>query len=83
MIHDDYQGLEIEKHEKSHHVELGKMAPAGAEGFDRSKEPEQKGARKRESGKTRQSYITSVYLKLVFPQLKSGFLSFSVVQQII
>ena len=59
------------------------MVPAGAEGIDRSKEPERKGMRKRQPGKTRQRFITCVELKSVFPELKSGFLSFSVVQQMI
>lgn len=62
---------------------MGKMIPAGAEGIDRSKEPEQKVMRKKESGKARQRFITCVELKSVFPELKSGFLSFSVAQQMI
>lgn len=81
MIHDDCQGSETQKHEKSNHVELGKMVPAGAERIDRGEEPEQKGMRKRESGKRRQWFTTCVELKSVFPELNSGFLSFSVVHQ--
>lgn len=49
MICDDCQGLEIEK---NNHIEMGKSVPAGAEGTDRSKETEQKGMMKKESGKT-------------------------------
>jgi len=59
------------------------MVPAGAEGTHRSKELEQKGMRERESGKTRQKFITCVELKPAFPELTSGFLCFFVVQQMI
>lgn len=42
VIH-DCQGSETQKHEKSNQVELGETLPTGAEGIDRSTEPEQKG----------------------------------------
>lgn len=42
MIH-DCQGSETQEHKKSNQVELGKTLPTGAEGIDRSTEPEQKG----------------------------------------
>lgn len=50
MIHDYYQGVEMQKHDRNNHVELGKTSiPGETEGIDRSKEPEQKGMRTRQS----------------------------------
>lgn len=71
MIHDYYQGVEMQKHDRNNHVELGKTSiPGETEGIDRSKEPEQKGMRTRKSGKTRRRFITNIELKSIFPELQ-------------
>lgn len=52
VIHDSYQGAEIQNHDRNNHVELEKTGiPAGTEGIDGSREPEQKGLK--EYGKTK------------------------------